>query len=104
MDSVSVIQAHCSSLIASILFLLRLMIMGWKNLVFLSLSFSQSSLDFWHHKVSILSNHSNNLAWSASFAAPEFSAGGSLLDFLDVLEQRVYLILTITKYFFIPLP
>ena len=76
MDSVFVIQAHCLSLIASILFLLRLMIVErWKNLVFLSLSFSQTSLDFWRHKVSILSNHSNNLAWSASSAAPEFSEG-----------------------------
>lgn len=47
MEFASMIQAPLSSWIASILFLLRLIIVDkWKNLVFLSLSLSQSSLDF----------------------------------------------------------
>lgn len=67
-----------SSWIASMLFCLRLIIVDrWKNLVFLSLSLSHNSLDFWCHKDLLLRSHSDNSDWSACSLGPVFSEGGS---------------------------
>lgn len=62
---------------ASILFLLLLiMVERWKNFVFLSPSFSQSSRDFCVHMISLLNYHSDNFIWSSSSILPLFSKGG----------------------------
>ena len=58
------IHEPSSVLIASILFLLlRMMVERWKNLEFLSPSFSQISLDFCRHKVSLRNSHFASLDW-----------------------------------------
>lgn len=57
----SVLHKPFSSFIALMLFLLlRMMVERWKNLEFLSPSLSQSSLDFWRQRASLLINHFDN--------------------------------------------
>lgn len=90
---VSVIQTPSSDLIASILFCRRLMMVDrWKNLVFLSLSLSHSSLDFSRHKTSLFKSHSLSSAWRAASDLPLLFEGLALWT-LEIFWIRV-LILT----------
>lgn len=73
----SVIQDPSSSQMASVLFLfLLIMVDRWKNLVFLSPSLSQSSLDFWRHRVSLLRCHSSSSDWRDDSKASVLTEGG----------------------------
>ena len=86
-----VTQWPSSDLIASMWFLLLMMVERWKNFVFLYPAFNQSSRDFCFHKISLLKSHSDNSSWSSSSTLPLCSEDGFFWTSVILSVRRLIL-------------